>query len=232
MARHRIDQILSRHGYCSRSEARGWLKAGRVTVAGERARDCGDRVELSEVRIDGEEVERPEGLLCLLHKPSGVVCSRDEREGANVFSLLPERWSHRNPPVTTVGRLDKDTTGVLLVTDEGTLVQRWTSPRHKVPKLYEVVLDRDPDPGLVELFASGTLRLPDESDPCLPARLEVTGPCTARVELVEGRYHQVKRMFANQGLEVLTLHRSRFGDYDIGGLAPGEWRLLPMPALP
>ena len=230
MARHRIDQILSRHGYCSRSEARGWVKAGRVFVAGERARDSGERVELTEVRIDGEPVERPEGILCLLHKPAGFVCSRDEREGANVFELLPERWSHRNPPVTTVGRLDKDTTGVLLVTDEGGLVQRWTSPRHKVPKVYEVVLDRDPDPSLVELFASGTFLLNGEEDPCLPARLEITGPCAARVELIEGRYHQVKRMFLSQGLEVLSLHRSRVGEFTTDGLAPGEWRLLPMPA--
>ena len=231
MARHRIDQILSRHGYCSRGESRGWLKAGRVTVDGVRAKAHDDRVEIASVRVDGEPVERPEGILCILHKPAGFVCSREEREGANVFSLVPERWSRRNPPVMTVGRLDKDTTGVLVVTDEGTLVQRWTSPRHKVPKVYEVVLDRDPSPDLVALFAAGTLRLNGEEDPCLPARLEITGPCTARLELVEGRFHQVKRMFLSQGLEVLSLHRSRFGDFDLTGLAPGEWRLLPMPAL-
>lgn len=229
MARHRIDQILSRHGYCSRGESRGWLKAGRVTVDGVRAKAHDVRVEIASVRVDGEPVERPEGILCVLHKPAGFVCSRDEREGANVFSLVPERWSRRNPPVMTVGRLDKDTTGVLVVTDEGTLVQRWTSPRHKVPKVYEVVLDRDPAPELAALFASGTLRLNGEDDPCLPARLEITGPCTARLELVEGRFHQVKRMFLSQGLEVLSLHRSRFGDFDLTGLAPGEWRLLPMP---
>jgi len=230
MSRFRIDQILSRHGYCSRSEARGWVKRGRVTVDGVPADSTADRVPLELVRIDGEPVDRPEGILCVLHKPAGLVCSRDEREGPNVFSLVPERWSQRNPPITTVGRLDKDTTGVLVITDEGTLVQRWTSPRHKVPKVYEAVLDGEPGPGLAELFASGTLRLPDEDEACLPAKLEITGPRTVRLELTEGRYHQVKRMFAGQGLEVLSLHRSRFGTFELDGLAPGEWRLLPMPA--
>lgn len=230
MPRFRIDQILSRHGYCSRSEARGWVKRGRVTVDGVPADSTADRVPLELVRIDGEPVDRPEGILCVLHKPAGLVCSRDEREGPNVFSLVPERWSQRNPPITTVGRLDKDTTGVLVITDEGTLVQRWTSPRHKVPKVYEAVLDGEPGPGLAELFASGTLRLPDEDEACLPAKLEITGPRTVRLELTEGRYHQVKRMFAGQGLEVLSLHRSRFGTFELDGLAPGEWRLLPMPA--
>jgi len=230
MSRFRIDQILSRHGYCSRSEARGWVKRGRVTVDGVPADSTADRVPLELVRIDGEPVDRPEGILCVLHKPAGLVCSRDEREGPNVFSLVPERWSQRNPPITTVGRLDKDTTGVLVITDEGTLVQRWTSPRHKVPKVYEAVLDGEPGPGLAELFASGTLRLPDEDEACLPAKLEITGPRTVRLELTEGRYHQVKRMFAGQGLEVLSLHRSRFGTFELDGLAPGEWRLVPMPA--
>ncbi len=229
MSRFRIDQILSRHGYCSRSEARGWVRAGRVTVDGTPSKDATARVPLAQVLIDGEPVERPEGILCLLHKPPGVVCSRDEREGPNIFGLIPERWSQRNPPVTSVGRLDKDTTGVLLITDEGTLVQRWTSPRHKVPKLYDVVLNRDPDPSLIDLFASGQVWLPDEADPCLPARLEITGPCRVQVELVEGRFHQVKRMFATEGLEVISLHRSRFGDFELKDLPPGEWRLLPMP---
>ncbi len=230
MTRFRLDQILSRHGYCSRGESRGWLKAGRVTVAGAVAKDPSDKVLLADVRIDGEPVELTGGILCILNKPAGLVCSRDEREGPNVFSILPERWSRRNPPITTVGRLDKDTTGLLLVTDQGPLVQRWTSPKHKVPKVYEATLDREPDPSLIELFASGTLLLVDETEPCLPARLEITGERAARLELIEGRYHQVKRMFASQGIMVTALHRSRFGDFELGDLKPGEWRLLPVPA--
>jgi 16S rRNA pseudouridine516 synthase len=214
MTRFRIDQMLSRHGYCSRGESRGWLKAGRVRIGDLIAKDPSEKVLLADLRIDGEPVDHPEGILVMLHKPAGLVCSRDEREGANVFSLLPERWSRRNPPITSVGRLDKETTGLLLITDRGELVQRWTSPRHKVTKRYEVLVDQDLTPELIPLFASGTLRLPDESDPCLPATLTLTGTRTASLDLIEGRYHQVRRMFASQGFRVESLHRSRFGALD------------------
>ena len=226
MTRFRIDQMLSRHGYCSRGESRGWLKAGRVRIGDLIAKDPSEKVLLADLRIDGEPVDHPEGILVMLHKPAGLVCSRDEREGANVFSLLPERWSRRNPPITSVGRLDKETTGLLLITDRGELVQRWTSPRHKVTKRYEVLVDQDLTPELIPLFASGTLRLPDESDPCLPATLTLTGTRTASLDLIEGRYHQVRRMFASQGFRVDSLHRSRFGALDLGDLPPGQWRAV------
>ncbi len=226
MTRFRIDQMLSRHGYCSRGESRGWLKAGRVRIGDLIAKDPSEKVLLADLRIDGEPVDHPEGILGMLHKPAGLVCSRDEREGANVFSLLPERWSRRNPPITSVGRLDKETTGLLLITDRGELVQRWTSPRHKVTKRYEVLVDQDLTPELIPLFASGTLRLPDESDPCLPATLTLTGTRTASLDLIEGRYHQVRRMFASQGFRVESLHRSRFGALDLGDLPPGQWRAV------
>jgi 16S rRNA pseudouridine516 synthase len=140
--------------------------------------------------------------------------------------LLPERWSRRNPPITSVGRLDKETTGLLLITDRGDLVQRWTSPRHKVTKRYLVESDQDLDPDLVPLFASGTLRLPDETDPCLPASLVLTGIRSAHLDLVEGRYHQVRRMFASQGFRVTSLHRSQFGALELGNLPPGQWRAV------
>jgi 16S rRNA pseudouridine516 synthase len=226
MTRFRIDQMLSRHGYCSRGESRGWLKAGRVRIGDLIAKDPSEKVLLADLRIDGEPVDHPEGILVMLHKPAGLVCSRDEREGANVFSLLPERWSRRNPPITSVGRLDKETTGLLLITDRGELVQRWTSPRHKVTKRYEVLVDQDLTPELIPLFASGTLRLPDESDPCLPATLTLTGTRTASLDLIEGRYHQVRRMFASQGFRVESLHRSRFGALDLGDLPQGQWRAI------
>jgi 16S rRNA pseudouridine516 synthase len=207
------------------------LKAGRVTVGGEIIKDPSEKVFIADLLVDGEPVDHPDGILVMLHKPAGLVCSREEREGPNVYSLLPERWSRRNPPITSVGRLDKETTGLLLITDQGELVQRWTSPRHKVTKRYEVVTDRELEPGLVPLFASGSLRLPDESEPCLPAALEITGACSAHLDLVEGRYHQVRRMFASQGFRVVALHRSRFGQLDLGGLPPGQWREVPAAAI-
>ncbi len=225
----RLDQLLSRCGYCSRSESVRWLRAGRVTVRGVPAGRTDEKVVPADVLIDGQPMECPDGLLALFHKPAGCVCSHDQREGQTIYDLLPPRWPRRNPPVTSIGRLDRDTTGVLLLTDDGALVQRWTSPRHKVPKLYEVTVDTDLRAELIPLFAAGRLVLDDEDKPCLPAKLELVSPRQARLELIEGRFHQVKRMFASQGFNVTRLHRSRFGDYGLGDLAPGEWRLLPLP---
>lgn len=206
-----------------------WIRKGRVTVADEVATGAEKKVPADLVQVDGEPIECPAGILALLHKPEGYVCSHDAGEGPTIYELLPARWLRRNPPVTTVGRLDKDTTGVLLVTDQGELVHQWTSPRHKVAKVYEVTVNADIPPSLVELFAAGTLLLEGEEKPCAPARLEIVSPRAARLELTEGRYHQVKRMFASQGCEVIRLHRSRFGDYELGDVQPGQWRLLSRP---
>ncbi len=155
----RLDQLLANLGYCSRREARDWIKGGRVTVRGEVADDFGAKANPADVRVDGAPLDHPDGLLLLLHKPLGLVCSHDEREGPNVYSLLPVRWRQRNPQVTSIGRLDKDTSGLLLLTDQSELVHRLTSPKHKVPKIYRATVNRDLSPELVPLFASGTLRL-------------------------------------------------------------------------
>jgi 16S rRNA pseudouridine516 synthase len=222
----RLDAVLSRYGYCSRSEARAWIKAGRVRVGSKIPTSPSEKAEPAAVTIDGEPVEYPDGILALLHKPAGYVCSHETNEGPTIYDLLPPRWLQRNPAVTTIGRLDKDATGVLLITDDGERVHRWTSPKHKVSKLYEVTVDHDLPPGIVELFAGGALMLEGEQKPCLPARLEVLGSREARLEIVEGRYHQVKRMFASQGCTVTRLHRSAFGTFTLGTLAPGEWRIV------
>lgn len=226
MKLRRLDQLLSSGGYCSRSEARSWLKAGRVRVGDSVPKSTDLKVDPAVVRVDGEPLDAPDGLLALYHKPPGCVCSHDTREGRTIYDLLPDRWRHRNPVVTSVGRLDRDTTGLLFLTDIGALVQRWTSPKHKVPKVYEVTVDKDLDARLVSLFSAGTLVLEEETEPCLPAVLEIVEPRFARLTLVEGKFHQVKRMFSSQGWEVLRLHRSRFGDFDLAGVQEGAWRLL------
>lgn len=228
-SQRRLDQILSNYGYCSRREARLWVQRGWVTVAGAQATSADAKACVADVRIQGQPVECPQGILALLHKPGGYVCSHGTKDGPSILELLPPQWRRRNPPVTTIGRLDKDTTGVLLITDLGELVQRWTSPRHKVEKIYEVTVDRDLAPELVELFASGRLQLPDEDKPCLPAKLEIRDPRHAWLHLIEGRYHQVKRMFASQGFTVTQLHRRSFGGIEVGDLVPGTWRLLDLP---
>ncbi len=226
MKLRRLDQLLSSCGYCTRSEARSWLKAGRVTVNGTIPRSTDAKVLASEVLVDGEAVESPGGLLALYHKPPGCICTHETREGTTIYDLLPQRWRHRNPPVTSVGRLDKDATGLLLLTDEGSMVQRLTSPKHKVPKVYETTVDCDLTPSMIPLFASGNLQLEDEETPCLPATLEILAPRQARLTLVEGRFHQVKRMFSTLGCNVTRLHRSQFGDYVLGDLPEGAWKML------
>ena len=224
----RLDQWLSNLGYCSRKEARSWIDAGRVAVDGSVADDPGKKARAETVRIDGAPLDHPEGLLLLLNKPAGLVCSHDEREGPNVYTLLPERWRNRNPQVTTVGRLDKETSGLILLTDESPLVHRLTSPKHKVQKVYVATVNQDLRPDLVSVFASGTLLLKGETEPCEPAALRILNNRTAELTLTEGRYHQVRRMFASQGFEVTALHRARFGGLELGDLPAGQWRELPL----
>jgi len=224
----RVDQLLANLGYCSRRESRAWVADGRVTVAGQIADDFGQKADPADVRVDGEPLDHPGGILLLLHKPVGLVCSHDGREGPDVYSLIPERWRRRNPVVTSIGRLDKETSGLLLLTDQSPLVHRLTSPKHKVPKVYRATVDRDLAPELVAQFASGTLLLEGEDTPCAPAELKLLTPREAEVTLTEGRYHQVRRMFAATGATVLTLHRGRFGPLDLGGLPAGQWRELPL----
>lgn len=224
----RLDQLLANLGYCSRREARGWIDAGRVEVAGKLADDPGAKTEAGAVRVDGEPLDHPDGLLLAMHKPVGVVCSHDAKEGPSVYGLLPPRWRQRNPQVTTIGRLDKDTSGLLLLTDQSELVHRLTSPKHKVPKMYRATLDADMPSNLKEIFESGTLLLKGETSPCAPAQVSILGPREAEITLTEGRYHQVRRMFSSQGCEVLTLERRRFGHLDLADLAVGTWRELPL----
>ena len=224
----RIDQILASLGYGTRREAREWLAKGLVTVRGVPVTDPGAQVEPGDVRIDGEPLDHPSQLLILLNKPAGRVCSHDPSEGPSVYGLLPARWQRRNPPVTSVGRLDKETTGLLLLTDCSAIVHRLTSPRRKVPKVYRATLDREPPPGAEAVFEGGRFILPGEDRPCAPAVLRRIGDREAEVVVTEGRYHQVRRMFAGLGCAVLGLHRTRFGDLEIGNLAPGQWIELPV----
>jgi len=222
----RLDQLLSNLGYCSRREARDFLKQHTVTVRGVAVRDPSDKALAADVRIDREQLDHPDGLLLLLNKPLGLVCSHDEREGPRVYDLLPERWRARNPQVTSIGRLDKETSGLILLTDRTELVHKYTSPKHKVPKLYRATTDRDLTPELIPLFAAGSLVLDGEKEPCAPAelRLFADAPRTAELVLTEGKYHQVRRMFAAVGSTVLTLHRVKFGKLTLGDLAPGAFR--------
>ena len=225
----RLDQLLSSLGYCSRREVVALVKAGRVKLGDVVLTRADHRVDPHAISLDGEPLEAPDGLLAMLHKPVGYVCTHSDGEGPTIYELLPAQWLDRNPAVTSVGRLDKDTSGLLLVTDIGSLVHRYTSPKADVEKIYLAQVDRDLHAELVETFARGDLILRGEAKPCLPARLQIVSPRIARLTITEGRYHQVRRMFASQGYHVEKLHRESFGPHEMGELKEGEWQMLPVP---
>lgn len=183
-----------------------------------------EKVEPEEVLIDGRPVEFPRGLYVALNKPLGCTCSHKE-EGELVYDLLPPQWLHRNPGVNTVGRLDKETSGLLLLTDDGAFEHAQTSPKRHVPKVYAFTTAAPVPPEAADLFASGELMLQGERTPCLPAELELTGECSGRLTLHEGRYHQVRRMLAAVGAPVVTLERVEIGSLKLVelNLEPGEW---------
>ena len=159
-----------------------------------------------------------------MYKRQGYTCSTKD-PGRIVYDLLPPRYRLRSPLLSSVGRLDRDTSGLLLFTDDGALLHRISSPKSKLSKVYEATLANDLRGDEVERFASGTLMLESEQTPLLPAELEVVEARQVRLTLHEGRYHQVRRMFAAVGNHVTALHRSRIGGLGLGDLPSGEWRM-------
>ncbi|MGC9128071.1 MAG: pseudouridine synthase [Acidithiobacillus sp.] len=220
----RLDRLFSRLGYGSRAELRDWLRAERVRVGPELARKAGERVDPALVRIDGEPLDHPNGLYLLYHKPLGKVCAHGEPR--SIYTDFPASWSVRRPAINSVGRLDADTSGTLLVTDDGAWLHRWTHPRRAVPRVYLVGLAEPVDDALLAPLRSGELLLDGETSPCLPATVEVQSPQHLRLTLREGRYHEVRRMMAALGNRVETLHREAFGPFRVDDLQPGRWRLL------
>jgi 16S rRNA pseudouridine516 synthase len=221
----KLIRLIANLGYGSRKQVAAMFREGRITAADGAVLYADDHVEHDQVRVDGDPLDPPQGLVLMLHKPVGVTCSTRD-PGRLVYDLLPPRYRLRSPALSTVGRLDRDTSGLLLLTDDGTLLHRIISPRSKLPKVYEVVLAEPLRGDEAERFASGTLMLESEQTPLLPASLEVVAPTQARLTLHEGRYHQVRRMFAAVGNHVVALHRSRVGGLALDGLEEGRWRQL------
>ncbi|MDA3913593.1 16S rRNA pseudouridine(516) synthase, partial [Oleiagrimonas sp.] len=170
-------------------------------------------------------LDPPQGIVIMMHKPLGVVCSH-KGEGERVYDLLPERFTRRRPQISSIGRLDRDSSGLLLFTDDGQFLHRVISPRSHVPKRYRVRLERDLNGEEADLFAAGQLVLKGEDTPVGPAMLEVIDPRNARITIHEGRYHQVRRMFAAVGNHVQDLHREAIGGLMLDDLEPRAWRML------
>jgi 16S rRNA pseudouridine516 synthase len=216
---------LANLGYGSRKEVAWMFREGRVTDAQGEVLYADDVVAHENIRVDGEPLDPPQGLLLMLHKPPGVTCSTRD-PGRVVYDLLPPRFRLRNPALSTVGRLDRDTSGLLLLTDDGQLLHRIIAPKSKLPKVYRAMLAEELRGDEAALFASGTLLLENEKTPLLPAELETIDARNARLTLHEGRYHQARRMFAAIGNHVAALHRERNGGLALDGLPEGEWRIL------
>lgn len=221
-----IIRLLANLGYGSRREVEKLIRTGVVTAAATGAvLNDKSRPAHGDVRVRNEPLDPPAPLVVVMHKPAGVTCSHDD-PGRIVFDLLPSRFTRRNPPLSCVGRLDKDTTGLLLFTDDGQLLHRLISPKSHCPKTYIATLDRPLRGDESEVFASGELMLHGESKPLLPAEMTALDERTARLVLHEGRYHQVRRMFAACGNHVSALHRTTIGKLELpADLAPGDWRL-------
>ncbi|MFV3074164.1 pseudouridine synthase [Niveispirillum fermenti] len=221
----RLVRLIANLGYGSQRDVKMLLRAGRVTRADGTMLSDGDKADHADIRIDEEALDPPQGSVLMLHKPAGYTCSTSD-PGRVVYELLPERFQYRNPIMAPVGRLDRDTTGLLLLTDDGQLLHRIISPKANVPKVYEAELARPLTGEEAGMFASGTLMLKSEKTPLLPATLEALGETRARLTISEGRYHQIRRMFAAVGNHVEALHRVSIGALRLDGLAEGEWRLL------
>ena len=219
-------RYLGTLGYGTRREVERMIERRRVTRRDGARVAPKDTVPHDDLLVDGIPLDPPPGAVLLLHKPVGVVCSTTDASNRTIYDLLPPRFRHRSPVMAPVGRLDRDTSGLLVVTDDGQLNHRLTSPRTHLPKVYEATLASDLHGDEGARFASGTLMLDGETDPLAPAILVPTGPRTARLTVTEGRYHQVRRMFAAVGNHVVTLHRSAMGALTLGALPVGEWRVL------
>ena len=199
----RFARLLASMGYGARREVEGLIYAGRITLDGAAIDDADMRITLTpdfsqRVMVDGAPLDPLPGMVVMLHKPLGATCSHKEA-GMLIYELLPGRWKHRDPQLSSIGRLDKETSGLLLLTDDGAFLHKVISPKHHVAKTYFVTLDRPLQGHEAAVFAAGTLMLEREEKPLLPVEMEIVSPTVARVTLHEGRYHQVRRMFAAVG---------------------------------
>lgn len=224
MAKIRIDKFISIAAGISRKEARTVILSGAVFVNGEAVKrpECQIDDE-STVTVNGEKVNYSEFVYFMLNKPAGMLSATRDRSAETVMDLLPEKYKKYD--CSPVGRLDKDTTGLLLLTNDGDYLHRVISPNSKVEKQYLVQLDGQVMPEHIGIFKKGVVLASGEV--CKPARLEIIGEREARITITEGKYHEIKRMFGTVGLGVNALKRERIGALVLDDkLAPGELKQL------
>ena len=229
----KLAQLLFSQGFGARRECEGLVASGHVALGGEVCDDPFHEVEPEGLvfTVRGEPWPYHERALIVMNKPRGVECSQKPKHHPSIYTLLPAPLRQRpskggTPGVQAIGRLDQDTTGLLLLTDDGQFIHRMNSPRHHVPKVYEVGTKHPVDDRQVQKLLEGVV-LDDDPKPVRAAACERTGENALRLTLTEGKYHQVKRMLAAAGNRVESLHRSRIGALALPtDLAPGQWRWL------
>jgi 16S rRNA pseudouridine516 synthase len=225
----KLSQLLFSQGFGARRECEGLILSGYVTLGG---RVCDDPFEEVDTEglvfgVRGELWPYHAKALIVMNKPNGVECSQKPKHHPSVYSLLPIPLRRRD--LQSIGRLDEDTTGLLLFTDDGALIHRLTSPKHHVPKVYEVGCKHPVTADQVERLLAG-VKLVDDPATVQAVACEITGELSLRMTLVDGKYHQVKRMLAAVSNRVESLHRSGFGALSLpADLAPGQWRWLSGP---
>jgi 16S rRNA pseudouridine516 synthase len=215
-------QLLFSQGFGTRRECAALAGAGRLRVAGRVIDD--EDIDVGEglgYEVDGRPWRFCAKALVLMHKPAGYECSQKPRHHPSVLTLLPPPLRRRG--VQPVGRLDADTTGLLLLSDDGALIHKLTSPKQHLPKVYEVTCKHAMTDRQVAQLLSGVV-LDDDPAPVRAVAAALVAPTHLRLTLTEGKYHQVKRMVAAAGNRVEALHRSAFGALTADGLAPGQWR--------
>lgn len=224
MAMMRLDKLISASGRWSRSEVKALVRAGRVTVDGFPAAAADEKYdEAAAICVDGQRLNCARYRYLMLYKPAGVLSATEDAAQETVLDLLPKELQKLG--LAPVGRLDKDTTGLLLLTNDGAFSHRIISPRHHIPKVYRAVVDGVLDAADVGAFRDGIVLA--DGTRCLPAELKIDSFSVGIVTVYEGKYHQIKRMFAARGKPVTALHRRSIGGLALdGGLAPGEWREL------
>ena len=229
----RIEEILYTQGFGTRRVCAGLVQQGFVRVGGATVGDPGEEFEVQGLRftVQGTEWAYHEKAYLMLHKPAGTECSQKPSTYPSIYTLLPAPLRLRPNKgavqgVQAIGRLDQDTTGLLLLTDDGQFIHRMGSPKHHVPKVYEVTTKHPVDAAQVAKLLAGVV-LEDDPKPVRAAAAEAVAPTHLRLTLTEGKYHQVKRMIAAVGNRVEALHRSRIGELALpADLAAGQWRWL------
>lgn len=221
-----LERLLQKHGFGTRKGCRALIRNERVAVNGQICDDPFAEIDTAGLvfTVDGVDWPYAEFASVLLHKPAGYECSRKPVHHPSVLTLLPVQLRERD--VQPIGRLDEDTTGLLLITDDGQLNHVLSSAKRKVPKVYLATTKHPVDQALIDQLLAGVL-LTDEPDPIAAAAAEKAGDHRLRLTLTSGKYHQVKRMVAAAGNRVEALHREAIGELSLpADLKPGEWRWL------